>query len=113
MNELQIIELAAGVLLAVTALVFALHFLYRGLPSGRAKDALRKIIYEIDRAADNMSNAQKKQNAINLVRDSLGWKRILVPASILGFLIDCEVAAVRKAQAVTQTPNLHEESEQT
>lgn len=112
LTELQTVLLAAGVLLAAVLLVLVAHIVYRGLPAGRAKDALQKIIFELDRAADNMENQQKRAAAIQAVSDMLGWRRIIVPKVLIGWLIDAEVAAVRKIQALTDTPNLHQEDEQ-
>jgi hypothetical protein len=108
MSDLQIAYAVIGALAAIAALVLAAHVIYRGLPNGKPKEALQKIIYELDRAADNMENQQKRQKAIDIARDALGWKKIIIPASIIGFIIDCEVAVVRKAQSLTNTPNLHE-----
>lgn len=109
LTELQIALLAAGASLAAVVLVLIVHIVYRGLPAGRAKDALQKIIYEIDRSADNMENQQKRAAAIQAVSDMLGWRRIIVPKVLIGWLIDAEVAVVRKIQQATDTPDLHKE----
>jgi len=88
-----------------------LFVLYAKVPDGRLKAFLRKIIYELDRAADNMENADKKKAALQKLNDFLGWRRILVPSFLIGWLIDAEVAAIRKMQAATDTPDLHKEGE--
>ena len=109
MTEMQIAVAAAGTILAALILVLVLHIVYRGLTTGKAKDALQKIIYELDRYADDMENQQKRAMAIQAVMDLLGWRRIIVPKVLVGWLIDAEVAAIRKIQAATDTPNLHQE----
>jgi hypothetical protein len=111
LTELQITYLAAGVVLAVLFLVAVLHLLYRGLPTSKAKTAVQKIIYELDRHADQMQNREKRAAAIQAVMDILGWRRIIVPKVLIGWLIDAEVAFIRKVQAATDTPNLHMGSE--
>lgn len=107
----EITIMGLGAIVALNLLAMVLFVIWAKLPTSKLKTAIQKIIYELDRAADNMENKQKRSEAIAFVRDALGWKRILIPASILGFMIDAEVAAVRKMQAVTDTPNLHEEKD--
>lgn len=109
MSEMQIALLAAGTILAALVLVLAVHIVYRGLPPGKAKDGLQKIIYELDRHADDMENHEKRAAAIQAVMDILGWRRIIVPKVLIGWLIDAEVAAIRKIQQATDTPDLHKE----
>jgi hypothetical protein len=111
LTELQIAYLAAGALLAVLLLVLVVHLLYRGLPVGGAKIALQKIIYELDRHADQMQNREKRAAAVQAVMDILGWRRIMIPKVLVGWLIDAEVAFIRKVQAATNTPDLHQEDE--
>lgn len=110
-SELEIFKWAAGALLAANLLAMALFVLFAKLPNGKLKNAIRNIIFEIDRAADNMENADKRRSAIQQVGDVLGWRRILIPAALLGWIIDLEVKAVRKMQQVTDCPNLHEEED--
>ncbi|WP_371378960.1 hypothetical protein [Sporomusa aerivorans] len=108
-SELQIVLCAAGTILAALVLVLIVHVVYRGLPAGKAKESLKKIIYELDRHADDMENREKRAAAIQAVMDLLGWRRIVVPKVLVGWLIDAEVAAIRKIQQVTDTPDLHKE----
>ena len=110
-TESQVIIGAAGAVLAVNLLAYGLHVVRNGLPEGKAKDAVQKVIYELDRIADNMSNPDKRRAAIQQINDVLGWRRILVPAALIGWIIDAEVAVIRKMQAATDTPNLHREDE--
>lgn len=99
---------------AVNALVLAVHMAGKyirehGLPSGSFKDKLDKIIYEIDRAADEMENPAKRATAMMQLQQLLGWKRLFLPGVLIGWLIDAEVAFIRKVQAATDTPNMHQE----
>lgn len=101
---------------AVNALVLAAMAIYvkaRGLPPGRAKDQLRKILCEIDRCCDDMEVPAKRSLAISQFQQLLFWPtinkwRIYPPAAVIGWIIDAEVAIIRKMQAVTGVEDLHQ-----
>jgi hypothetical protein len=111
-TEKEVFIGAAGALLAANLLAYGFHVARNGLPDGKAKDAVQKVVYELDRICDNMENPEKRRLAIQQVNDVLGWRKILVPSALIGWIIDAEVAAIRKMQAATDTPNLHEEEKQ-
>lgn len=108
-SEYQIFIWAAGAILAANLLAMALFVLFAKLPDGRFRESIRSIIFELDKFADRMQNEQKRRTAIQQINDILGWRRILVPAALIGWIIDAEVAAIRKMQAATNTPDLHKE----
>ncbi|MCC5468715.1 hypothetical protein [Pelosinus baikalensis] len=107
-SELQIFIWAAGILLAANVLAMGLFVLFAKLRDGKTKESIRSIIFELDRFADNMENIEKRRTAIQQINDILGWRRILVPGALIGWIIDAEVATIRKMQKTTNTPNLHE-----
>lgn len=111
MTEWQIVLLAAGVLLAANFLAILLFVLFAKLPAGRFKETIQGVIFELDRFADSMSNPEKRRSAVQQINDVLGWRRILVPAALIGWVIDMEVSAIRKMQAATNTSDLHVEEE--
>lgn len=84
-----------------------LHFLYRALSDSPLREAIRNVIYYLDRFADTMGNAQKRDSAIRQIGEVLGWRRILIPTALIGWVIDFQVAAIRKMQKAAGTPNLH------
>jgi hypothetical protein len=110
-TEYQIVLCAAGVILAANILAMALFVLYAKMPESKIKETIRNIIFELDRFADNMENAEKRRTAIQQINEVLGWRRVLVPGALIGWVIDAEVAAIRKMQQTTDCPNLHEESD--
>ena len=112
MTEIQIVIAAAGAILAALVFVLVVHVVYRGLPPGKAKTALDKIIYKLDRHADQMENSAKRAAAVQAVMDILGWKKIVVPKVLVGWVIDAEVTFIRKVQAATKTPDLHQAGDQ-
>ncbi|MCC5464571.1 hypothetical protein [Pelosinus baikalensis] len=107
-RELQIAYVAAGIILAANLLAMGLFVIFAKLKDGRLKESIRGIVFELDRFADNMENIEKRRVAIQQINDILGWRRILVPGALIGWIIDAEVAAIRKMQKATNTPNLHE-----
>lgn len=108
-SEFQVFVWAAGAILAANLLAMALFVLFSKLPDGRLRESIRGVIFELDRFADRMQNEQKRRIAVQSINEVLGWRRILVPATLIGWVIDAEVAAIRKMQAATDTPDLHKE----
>ncbi len=109
LTELQLSLLVVGMLLAANLLAMVLFLLFAKLPDGRLRQVIRGIIYWLDEFADDMTNTEKRQSAIRQLNDVLGWRRVLVPAVLIGWVIDMEVSAIRKMQAATNTPDLHQE----
>ncbi len=107
-NEYQIALCAAGVILAANVLAMLLFVLYAKMPESKIKETIRNIIFELDKFADNMENAEKRRTAIQQINDVLGWRHYMVPGALIGWIIDTEVAAIRKMQQSTDCPNLHE-----
>ncbi|MDR7867598.1 MAG: hypothetical protein RIN56_12330 [Sporomusaceae bacterium] len=105
------------VFVAVNVLVLAAMALYvkaRGLPSGRFKTALHKILFEIDRSCDYMGIPSRRAQAISQFQQLMFWPtlnkwRIYPPAAVIGWIIDAEVAIIRRMQAATGIENLHQE----
>lgn len=110
-NEMQIALAAAGIILAANVLAMLLFVLFAKLPASSFRTAIQGIITELDKFADRMENSQKRAEAIRQVNEILGWRRILVPGALIGWVIDAEVAVIRRMQAATNCPDLHKEGE--
>ncbi len=110
-TEYQIALCIVEVILVANVLAMVLFVLYAKLPVSKTKETIRNIIFALDRFTDNMENAEKRRTAIQQINDVLGWRRILIPGVLIGWVIDAEVAAIRKMQQTTDCPNLHEESD--
>ncbi|AJQ29002.1 hypothetical protein [Pelosinus fermentans] len=110
-TESQIFAWAAGVILAVNVLAVVLHFLYKALSDSPLRDFIRSVIFELDRLADNMENSEKRRAAIQQICEILGWRKVLIPAVLVGWIIDAEVAAIRRMQQSANTPDFHEEDQ--
>lgn len=111
-SELEIFKWAAGVILAANVLAMVLFVLFAKLPNGKLREEIRGAIFILDKFADCMENDVKRAKAIQQVNDVLGWRRILIPTVLIGWVIDAEVAVIRRMQQATNTPNLHEEEKQ-
>lgn len=94
----------AGMLLAAGIAVL----LIIKLTSRRFRRSVRTIIFELDTLANRMGNERKRRIAIHSIKEGLGWHRVLVPALVLGWIIDSEVAAVRRRKRATNVPGLYQ-----
>lgn len=110
-SELYIAAYVVATIVGLNVVAMALFVLFAKLPNGKLKESIRNIIFELDRFADNMENQQKRQEAIGIINDTLVWKKVFIPKSIIGWLIDTEVSAIRKMQKSTDTPDLHKEEQ--
>lgn len=108
-SETQFFLWVAGTLLVVNILAMLLFILFAKLPNGKFRETIRSIIYKLDELADAMENSQKRATAIQEINSLLGWRKIFIPAFLIGLVIDTEVATIRKMQQATHTPNLHKE----
>lgn len=111
-NELQILGYLAGILIGANILAMALFVLFAKLPDGHLRELIRGVIFQLDKFADTMANSEKRAAAIGQVNAILGWRGILVPTALIGWVIDTEVAAIREMQKKAGTPDLHEDQEQ-
>ena len=111
-TELQMVLAAAGVMLAANFIAVVLHFLYRSLSDSPLREAIRSVIYCLDKVADDMSNEKKRANAVQEINAVLGWRRILVPTVLIGWVIDFQIVAIRRMQRAAGTPNLHIEEDE-
>lgn len=107
LSDLEIFKWVAGIILAANALAMMLFVLFAKLPDGRLREQIRGSIFVLDNFADCMENEEKRVKAIQQVNDVLGWRRILIPSAIIGWIIDAEVAAIRKMQMTVDIPTLH------
>lgn len=99
----------AAVNVLVLAVLVAYVKLYGQMPAGNFRDQLHRIVYSIDAECDHLENPAKRSLAIIQLQQVLSWKKIFLPAAVIGFIIDAEVAVIRKMQAAAGIPDLHQE----
>lgn len=112
-DELLII---GGIILAIIILSIILpriaFFLYEHLSSGATQDILREIIYSLDKLADDLSNKEKRKEAVYKLQAVFSFKGIRMPKFILGWIIDMEVRHIRNLQKeCKKESDLHHENE--
>ena len=56
------------------------------------------IIYKLDELADELSNREKRNKAVDSIHSILLYKGIIVPRFICGWIIDFEVQYIRNLQ---------------
>lgn len=104
-----------GALLIVSYIFKWIVFkLYVKCSNQTVQNAVVNIIYELDKLADNMSNKEKRNEAIRTVKDLFIWRAIPIPGFVIGIIIDAEVAAIRKIQKDTannKDPYLHKDED--
>lgn len=103
LTDTQILYWGIGILLMANFGAMALFLMSARLPHGKLREIIREIICQLDQLADNMEKSEKRAVAIQHINTILGWRGILVPSILIGWVIDCEVAAVRKMQKTAGT----------
>lgn len=94
-----------GGLVAVYASAGILFFYYAKAPASMLRKEIFQTIYWIDEFCDHMDNREKRDEAINIIGQFLGWRRAFVPAFLIGWAVDLSVAIMRKMGV----PDLHQE----
>lgn len=104
-SDIQAFAWLAGVLLLANLLVISLFVLFAKLPESSLKDKIWNIILELDKLADEMDNSEKRSKAIQKINGILGWRQIVIPTALIGWVIDMEVSAIRKMQESINSSN--------
>lgn len=121
-NEFNKMLLIVATIIACISVILAVLFIFKYIvfkiyckcSNETVQKAVADIIYELDELADNMSNKQKRKEAICAVKDLFIWRNIPIPNCIIGIIIDLEVKAIRKLQASVaseKNPYLHEDED--
>jgi hypothetical protein len=104
-SDIQILAWAVGVLVLANLLAMALFVLFAKLPESSLKEKIWSIILELDKFADEMDNREKRSRALQQIKEILGWRQIVTPSALIGWVIDTEVAAIRKMQESINSSN--------
>ena len=91
-----------GIIILLFLLVYiiprAVFFIYEMNTPDVIQQFIQSIIYKLDKLADDLSNKDKKEEAINKIHGILLYKGIIVPRFICGWIIDFEVQYIRNLQ---------------
>ena len=98
-EDLPYIGIAIVVLLFLSYLIpRAVFFLYSMNTPDAVQQILRSIIYKLDEYADELSNAEKRMNAINKIHGLLLYRGIILPKFVCGWIVDFQVQYIRNLQ---------------
>lgn len=98
-NEIICIVVALIVLYALAFAAKRVAFaIYNRATNEFIVTVLTRFIYHLDEFADNMSNNDKREAAIERLQSLLSYKLIRFPKFILGWIVDLQVAEIRKLQ---------------
>lgn len=105
-ESLFVIGAVIGAFVLLNIVAAALFVVYGKVKDdSQLKRSIHAIIYQIDQAADHLSDPLKRAQAIMQVQQLLAWRRIFLPSPVIGYVIDAEVYLIHKMGC----PNLHEE----
>lgn len=106
----------AGIIVVIAALTYfgpVLVFkLYNSASSELTVAALKEIIYQLDKMADELENSEKREAAINKLGEIISIKGISIPKFMRGWIVDAQVQHIRALQkeSVKET-DLHKNEE--
>jgi hypothetical protein len=104
-SDIQLLAWTVGVLVLANLLAMTLFVLFAKLPESSLKEKIWNIILELDKFADEMDNSEKRSSALQQINEILGWRQIVIPSALIGWVIDMEVAAIRKMQESINSSN--------
>ncbi len=104
-NEIQNSLWILTAFFTINLFIMSLFVLYTKLSESKLKSAIRTIIFELDKLTDEMENREKRNLAIEQIREFLGWRQLFLPTLLIGWVIDTEVATIRKIQQYTNLQN--------
>lgn len=119
-NAFNVIFTLIAIVLAIMLLSYIIEWvifkIYVKCANEKIQNAVTKIIYKLDEAADDMSNKEKRQHAIDTVKDLFIWRSIPLPSFVVGIIIDCSVSIIRSLQKNAEAyknPYLHPDDDGT
>lgn len=106
-ESILIVGVLGGAFLLLNVAAAILFYIYGSQKEDTPlKRKIHAVIYQIDQAADHLSDPLKRAQAIMQVQQLLAWRRIFLPSPVIGYVIDTEVYLIHKLGC----PNLHDES---
>ena len=91
-KALMLILTVVACVLSILGLAYIVKYIifqvYLKCSNAKVQEAVRGIIYELDKVADEMSNKEKRKEAIRSVHDLFIWRTIPIPAFVIGIIID-------------------------
>ena len=97
-----------GVIAGAALLIWIIVQVQARIENQTVKENLTQLLYLLDEQCDHMEIPTKRAQVIMGVQQLLGWRRLFLPAIVVGFALDIIVKIIRK----TGIPDLHQEDKQ-
>lgn len=98
-----IAAIGLGAIAGACLLIWCIIQVRDRIDSPTVKDALTQLLYLIDEQCDNLEIPAKRAQTIMAIQQLLGWRRLFLPAIVVGFVLDMIVKIVRRIGV----PDLH------
>ena len=105
MNYYLIGGISGGIFAGVLLAIWCVKTVYAKIDDGKVKEHLHQLLFLVDEQCDNMEIPAKRAQAIVAIQSVLGWRKILMPPVVIGFILDIFVKIIR----ALDVPNLHQE----
>ena len=100
-----IAAIGLGVIAGAALLIWIIVQVQARIENPTVKETLTQLLYLLDEQCDNMEIPAKRAQVIMGVQQLLGWRRLFLPAIVIGFVLDLIVKIIRK----TGVPDLHQD----
>ena len=98
-----IAAIGLGVIAGAALLIWIIVQVQARIENPTVKETLTQLLFLLDEQCDNMEIPAKRAQVIMGVQQLLGWRRLFLPAIVVGFVLDLIVRIIRK----TGVPDLH------
>ena len=98
-----IASIGLGAIAGAALLIWIIVQVQARIENPTVKETLTQLLYLLDEQCDNMEIPAKRAQVIMGVQQLLGWRRLFLPAIVVGFVLDFIVKIIRK----TGVPDLH------
>ena len=98
-----IAAIGLGAIAGAALLIWIIVQVQARIENPTVKETLTQLLFLLDEQCDNMEIPAKRAQVIIGVQQLLGWRRLFLPAIVIGFVLDLIVKIIRK----TGVPDLH------
>ena len=103
MDGKLIAAIGLGGIAGALFLVWCIVQVYDRTGGDKVKEHLRSLLFLLDEQCDHMELPVKRAQTVMAVQALLGWRRLFIPAVMVGFILDVLVKVLRQ----TGIPDLH------
>ena len=98
-----IAAIGLGIIAGASLLIWIIVQVQARIDSPAVKETLTQLLYLLDEQCDNLEIPAKRAQVIMGIQQLMGWRRLFLPAIVVGFVLDLIVKIIRK----TGVPDLH------